>query len=614
MNACARELRYASKSSKKEQKPEVRKAGGVYYTPEYIVRFIVENTVGKLITGKTPEKISEMRFADISCGSGSFLLAIYDLLLRHHTRYYNNFQSKARKRDCIRKDGVLHLTLEKKREILNNNIFGVDIDAQAVEVTQLSLYLKLLEDETIGSTRNYQLTMHAAILPSLNDNIICGNSLIEPEILDGNLFTDTEERELNPMDFVDAFPRIMKNGGFDVVVGNPPYIFTRERISEIERSYYRKKYKLRWEKGNTYMLFMERLCDLIHPKGLAALIVPNSWLTIESAKLLREKYLLRLQRVVDLNYAAFKDVAMEPSIFVISGAESHSDINLARIVSPKSLASIQYVRANRKDLRKHNRIVFHGSDLVGKLIDEMVKRNKSLGELFDVRTGLQAYERGKGTPRQSENDVKNHVFDRVQRQDGDSVRYLAGKDVLRYEIQWAGMWMQYGPWLSQPRDIGIFTRPRILLREITGRMPWCLHFAYMEEKFLNNKSILNILDYNDDTGRMKALLAVLNSHVISFYYKIQGVKSSRKLFPKVVIRDLKSFPIPKALLTTAYPRIVRMVDQMIAASKSRTKSKTDKDKNYYENRCATLNRQLDAEICILYGLTENDISLIEENS
>ena len=140
-----------------EEKPEVRKAGGVYYTPEYIVRYIVENTVGKLIAGKTPDQIAEMRFADIACGSGSFLLGVFDLLLTYHGHYYNENPSKARKGDCIEHDGKLYLSLRKKREILLNNIYGVDIDAQAVEVCQLSLYLKLLKEETTASAHQYLL-------------------------------------------------------------------------------------------------------------------------------------------------------------------------------------------------------------------------------------------------------------------------------------------------------------------------------------------------------------------------------------------------------------------------------------------------------------------------
>ena len=97
-----------------EEKPEVRKAGGVYYTPEYIVRYIVENTVGKLIAGKTPDQIAEMRFADIACGSGSFLLGVYDLLLTYHGHYYNDNPGKARKGDCIERDGKLYLSLQQE--------------------------------------------------------------------------------------------------------------------------------------------------------------------------------------------------------------------------------------------------------------------------------------------------------------------------------------------------------------------------------------------------------------------------------------------------------------------------------------------------------------------
>jgi type I restriction-modification system DNA methylase subunit len=158
------------KRARVEEKPEVRKAGGVYYTPEYIVRYIVENTVGKLIEGKTPAKIAEMRFADIACGSGSFLLGVYDLLIRYHTKFYNENPRKAKKGDVMQREDGLHLSLRKKREILVNNIYGVDIDNQAVEVAQLSLYLKLLQDETPGSTRQYFLDFEQqALLPSLTD-------------------------------------------------------------------------------------------------------------------------------------------------------------------------------------------------------------------------------------------------------------------------------------------------------------------------------------------------------------------------------------------------------------------------------------------------------------
>ncbi|MCS6988467.1 MAG: type I restriction enzyme HsdR N-terminal domain-containing protein, partial [Chloroherpetonaceae bacterium] len=132
------------------EKPQVRKAGGIYYTPEYIARYIVAETVGKLIEGKTPDEISKMAFADIACGSGSFLIEVYATLLDYHERYYAANPDKARQGDLEWRDGVPALSLKKRREILARNIFGCDIDYQAVEVTQLSLYLKLLENATTG--------------------------------------------------------------------------------------------------------------------------------------------------------------------------------------------------------------------------------------------------------------------------------------------------------------------------------------------------------------------------------------------------------------------------------------------------------------------------------
>jgi len=134
----------------------VRKAGGVYYTPEFIVRYIVENTVGKLIAGKTPDEIAELRFADIACGSGSFLLGVYDLLLTYHGTWYNANRSKARKGDCFQHDGKLYLSLAKKRDILLKNIYGVDIDPKPWKSAIVAV-LKLLKDESPETTAQYLL-------------------------------------------------------------------------------------------------------------------------------------------------------------------------------------------------------------------------------------------------------------------------------------------------------------------------------------------------------------------------------------------------------------------------------------------------------------------------
>ncbi|MCZ7615954.1 MAG: N-6 DNA methylase [Ignavibacteriaceae bacterium] len=228
-----------------EEKPEVRKAGGVYYTPQYIVKYIVDNTVGKLIENKSPKEIAKMRFADIACGSGSFLITVFERLLDYHKRWYINNSEQAKKDGCILIEGTYRLSLKQKTKILLNNVYGVDIDQQAVEVTQLSLYLKLLEDETTATANDSWVMFKEQLLPDLNKNIVCGNSLIGTDILTqqtslpfvkGGTEGGLDELKLKPMDFETVFPHIFPSkagglvrrspkdeDGFDAIVGNPPY-------------------------------------------------------------------------------------------------------------------------------------------------------------------------------------------------------------------------------------------------------------------------------------------------------------------------------------------------------------------------------------------------------
>ena len=169
--------------AKVEDKPEVKKAGGVFYTPQYIVDYIVENTIDELLKGKTPNKVSELKFVDPSCGSGSFLLGAYQKLLDWHLDYYSNLEQPPKNVIYMGNDGIQRLTIQEKKRILLNNIYGVDIDSQAVEVTKLSLLLKVLEDENKDVLEAQQKLIQERALPYLGDNIRCGNSLIGTDIL-----------------------------------------------------------------------------------------------------------------------------------------------------------------------------------------------------------------------------------------------------------------------------------------------------------------------------------------------------------------------------------------------------------------------------------------------
>jgi hypothetical protein len=245
-----------ARSVKIEEKPEVRKAGGVYYTPQYIVEYIVKNTVGKLIDGKTPKEIEKIKIVDPACGSGSFLLGAFDYLLQYHINWYHNNLSEAQ-----RKKGTVFtpqgtLTTHEKKRILLCSIFGVDLDANAVEVTKLSLLLKCMEGETEASIKQQISLFHERVLPDLDNNIKSGNSLIDTDFYDSEIDLGYE-RKIKPFSWKKGFTEVFKQGGFDVVIGNPPYV-RQELIDNKQKDYFAKKYKVYNGLADLYTFFLKR--------------------------------------------------------------------------------------------------------------------------------------------------------------------------------------------------------------------------------------------------------------------------------------------------------------------------------------------------------------------
>ncbi|MBI5297910.1 MAG: Eco57I restriction-modification methylase domain-containing protein [Chloroflexi bacterium] len=289
----------AGHQAKVEEKPEVRKAGGVYYTPTYIVDYIVQNTVGKLLEGMTPKQAASLRILDPACGSGTFPLGAYQYLLDWHLKWYveHDLERSLAGRNPVlyqAKDGYRLTTAEKKR-ILLNNIHGVDIDPQAVEVTKLSLLLKVLEGETQETVGSQLALLQERVLPDLGRNIQCGNSLIGPDYYEGRQltmggFVDEDERaRVNVFDWKAAFPQVFIQGGFDVVVGNPPYL----RIQGLQENYndqidyYITKYESAVKRFDLYLLFIERAFKLLREQGKLGFICPHKFVNSDFGSGLR---------------------------------------------------------------------------------------------------------------------------------------------------------------------------------------------------------------------------------------------------------------------------------------------------------------------------------------
>ncbi len=605
------------KRARVEEKPEVRKAGGVYYTPEYIVRYIVENTVGKLIEGKTPAQVAKMRFADIACGSGSFLLGVYDRLMRWHTSYYNAHPTTAKKGDLVQKEDGLHLSLKKRREILLNNVFGVDIDTQAVEVAQLSLYLKLLQEETAGTRQDYQIEFHETLLPPLNKNIVCGNSLIGTDILDGQLFGATEERKLNPMDFETVFPEVMKHGGFDSIVGNPPYIFTRnEGLTTTEKSYFYSHYQHQSAQLNTFGLFLEQSLAILCQQACLGVITPNNWLTIDSFANMRGFLLnntgdLKVVNILDRVFEA-ADVDTAITVFykipqtklTICEMQSQHEV-YSKEVACNTIHPPSYIIPI--NLLKDNDAL--------SIMDRISATSCPLGSCAVVSTGLKVYQTGKGKPPQTDSQKENRVFHSTQPCNKTYGKYLEGVDVARYHLSWSGEYLSYGDWIAEPRRSVPFDGERILVRQIPSKPPYLVHGVITSEPYYND---INSMIIFAPTGKMSLdfLLGVVNSKLLSFWFQKTYDKLQRKIFPQFKVKELAEFPISilnfeKQADRVSHDKMVRLVKQMLEARKTLASAKSDKDITYYQNKCASLDRQIDELVYELYGLTEAEIAIVE---
>ena len=481
------------KRARVEEKPEVRKAGGVYYTPEYIVRYIVENTVGKLIAGKTPAQVAEMRFADIACGSGSFLLGVYDLLIRFHTKFYNENPGKAKMDEVVERDDGLHLSLEKKREILLNNIYGVDIDRQAVEVAQLSLYLKLLQDETPASARTYQMEFHETLLPSLNKNIVCGNSLIGTDILTGQFFASDEEKKLNPMDFEQRFshiffpgtgagelretsaslgfdwagapmhgsfsykkkkfpksappPILELAGGFDAIIGNPPYLLLQpQNIAKFELAYLQEHFRVAQFKMDIFHLFIEKALKLVKQGGRLRYITPASFLTNNGTTRLRNEILResRIAEMVVLPNGVFREACVDNVVFVLQRESSASvrDENsfpfLLAEAGRNSFRINERLQAVQGDFALSSGMIFRPAKTPGFLAiaAKMQADASKLGEMARINFGMQLRDRTKYTNDVMVNPAKSQITAKHR-------KCFGGSDVHRYRTDYSGLYCLY---------------------------------------------------------------------------------------------------------------------------------------------------------------------------
>lgn len=503
------------------------KRDGLFYTPQPIVTRILDAALEQ-----APER--PLLF-DPTCGSGLFLLEALQLLGRGKRA-------------------------EEKMEILSGCIFGADKDARAVETARLLLLLALVAEHPEALRRP---------LPRLNANLRAANSLFDAE----DLGRERQALDSAPLSWKEAFPAAARRGGFDCVIGNPPYGLKRgSQLSELENQLLKKRYAdFRSGKVNKYLAFMARGYELLAPGARLCMVVPNAWLGINGGMALR-KHLLQegaLARLIVFDQQIFPAARVEAVIFCADKGHAHRRIEVTRLTHGESALPISSfsISAERCLSTPDARIPALWCEDAEAVFEQLEGRCSPLSAeaRFLPLIALQAYAVGKGRPPQTAEQVKAHVFHCKTKADEEAYPYLAGSDIGRYSLCWSGSYLRFGPWLAEPQTIDRFCGPRLALREILGPLPHLLIGTYLDSPFLYNKSVLHIVPRAGAGGPdILALLAILNSTLASFVIAYRGRKSQRRLFPKIVNEDLRDFPLPPSFRSCT-ARLAALAEQRLGA-------------------------------------------------
>lgn len=662
-----------------ELKPEVRKAGGVFYTPKYIVDYLVEKTVASQIKGKTPKQIDKMSFADISCGSGSFLIGVYECLIDYHKEYYySNLQGKTKITkghddygNAEYREGDWFITLKRKQEILLNCVYGVDIDSQAVEVSQLSLFLKLLEEESLGTTAGFQTTLYSKVLPDLTFNIKCGNSLVGWDVSTnmGGLAIE-EEMKVNPFDYSTSFPKIFPKG-FDAIVGNPPYV-KEGKIDKRVMEYIKNSYCAPYYQGkmDIWYFFVCNGLDLLKEDGLLAYIAPNNWTTNAGASKMRNKVIKdsKILEMIDFgSYMVFEDASIQTMNFILQKNTSidnytflhsklvkHNKSNLDAIALLNQEEAdnnvIQAPKLKRKDLIDQY-LVFgnkQDSNLLSKIKskanfyfnkeDELTQGivapqdsvNKKSAKLLNVPvlTGVFILSNSELKSLELSKNELSLIKPLFTSEQVD--RYFTERDNKLNVIYTTSNFKDPNSLNDYPKLKTHLDRFQAIIT--STYKPYGLHRSRKESFFKGSKilvlrkcSDLPVFSYvefdsfvtqsfniiKSNRINLKYLTAILNSNLIRFWLlnkgKMQGDNFQLDTGP------LLDIPIFKSNDKTVISKISSMVDDITLTMKNKTVATTQKESEFLEHKIISIEGQINKEVYKLYDISPEEAAIVEQS-
>jgi len=548
-----------SKDSKK------RKEQGIYYTPRFIVDYIVQHALGPILDKCTSiDDLHKVKVLDPACGSGSFLVAAFNFIIRK----YESFGIKG---DAL-----------TKIQILKNNIYGVDLDERAVELARLNLLLNTFDSQFK--------------LPDLGSNIKHGNSLISGSDEELKKYFGSNFRDKVPFNWQEQFPEVFKQGGFDCVIGNPPW---GAGINNEEKGYFKNNFVSGKGIIDTYALFIEKSLSLLTNNGGLAFVLPDIILLKNYPQI--RKIILDICKIRNIYYTgmAFKGVNLDTVVLNLlkeKNAKLRED-NLISVLNEDREIDIKQDIFQKNDGFKFN--LFFDDKTID-LKRKLDKNSVPLGEILEIHEGVHS------------GNIREKLFLDKSISKNCKKMLFKGIEIERYCKNWGGNYINYdktlinkknGEYANLGRD-KYYSNKKILVRRTGDKIIATID----DEKYIVSNNFFVLYGKENFKFNLRSILAILNSKLGTWYFTaIQPRKG--KLFAEIKINHLRQMPVHNNLEKS---KLIELVNYQLSSNEH--VKKTVKNSNEWQklkDEITKTDKKIDEEVYKLYGLTEGEIKIIE---